>query len=157
MKFKNSGKISYVFLRIAAKLSEIDKMTRYYGTDQPLFFAEIHMLKSIRENEGIHITGLADMLGVTKGAVSQIVMKLERKGMIIKDVDPGNSSKLLLTLTPKGRVAYLNHEKLHRAFDNLFYAALQDVTEENKIFLNDFLDSVDRKIDACDKIERPGS
>ena len=67
-------------MRVVTKLSEIDKRTRYYGTDQSLFEAEIHMIKSIKENEGIHVTGLADMLGVTKGAVSQILKKLETQG-----------------------------------------------------------------------------
>lgn len=155
MKFKNRAKISYTFLRVVTKLSEIDGKTRYYGTDQPLFNAEIHMIKSIKENEGIHVTGLADMLGVTKGAVSQIIMKLERKGMIVKDTDPRNLSRLVLKLTPKGETAYLNHEEMHRQFDELFHAALENASEENKAFLKDFLNSLDEKIDAFEKNEHP--
>ena len=54
------------------------------------------MIKSIKENEGIHVTGLAEMLGVTKGAVSQIIMKIEKKKMIVKDTDPRNLSRLVL-------------------------------------------------------------
>lgn len=155
MKFKNRTKISYTFLRVVTKLSEIDGKTRFYGTDQPLYGAEIHMIKSIRENEGIHVTGLADMLGVTKGAVSQIIMKLERKGMIVKDTDPRNLSRLVLKLTPKGETAYLHHEELHRQFDELFHAALKNASEENKAFLKDFLNALDEKIDAFEKNEHP--
>lgn len=153
MKFKNRIKISYTFLRVVTKLSEIDGKTRYYGTDQPLFNAEIHMIKSIKENEGIHVTGLAEMLGVTKGAVSQIIQKLERKGVIAKDTDPRNLSRLVLRLTPKGETAYLHHEKLHREFDGLFYSALENASEQNKAFLKDFLDLLDEKIDAFEKAE----
>ncbi len=72
------------------------------------------------------MTGLADMLGVTKGAVSQIIGKLEHKGMIIKDTDPRNLSRLVLRLTPKGETAYLNHEKLHEQFESFFQNALSD-------------------------------
>ncbi len=147
MKFKNRAKISYTFLRVFSKLSEIDKETRYYGTEQPLYEAEIHMIKSIKENEGIHVTGLADMLGVTKGAVSQIIGKLERKGMITKDTDPRNLSRLILRLTPEGETAYLNHEKLHKQFESFFQIALKNATDENKTFLKDLLDSLDRQID----------
>ena len=151
MKFKNSTKISYTFLRIVTKISELDRKTRYYGTDQPLYEAEIHMIKSIKENEGIHVTGLADMLGVTKGAVSQIIMKLEHKGMIIKDTDPRNLSRLVLRLTSKGETAYLHHEKLHQKFDELFNAVLENATEENKAFLKSFLNSLDEQIDTFEK------
>ncbi len=153
LKFKNRTKISYTFLRVVTKLSEIDRELRYYGTDQPLYEAEIHMIKSIKENEGIHVTGLADLLGVTKGAVSQIIKKLEGKGMIIKDTDPRNLSRLVLKLTPKGETAYLHHEELHQEFDGLFNAALGNATEENKAFLKEFLNALDEKIDAFEKHE----
>lgn len=153
MKLKNRTKISNTFLRVVTKLSEIDGKTRYYGTDQPLYGAEIHMIKSIKENEGIHVTGLADMLGVTKGAVSQIIMKLESKGMIVKDTDPRNLSRLVLTLTPKGEIAQQQHEELHRQFDEFFYAAMESATEENKAFLKGFLNALDEKIDEFVKKE----
>jgi DNA-binding MarR family transcriptional regulator len=129
------------------KLLEVDKKTRYYGTDEPLFEAEIHMIKSIKENEGIHVTGLAEKLGVTKGAVSQIIMKLARKGMIAKDKDINNQSRLILTLTPKGETAYLYHEKFHQEFDSFIEDILKDASEENKAFLKRFLDLLEIKID----------
>jgi len=113
-----------------------------------LYEAEIHMIKAIKENEGIHVTGLADILGVTKGAVSQIIIKLERKGMIVKDTDPRNLSRLRISLTPKGETAYLNHEKLHGEFDRLFYSVLQNAAEDNKLFLSNFLESLEKQIDA---------
>jgi len=157
MKFKNKTKMSYTFLRVVTKISELDKRTRYYGTDQPLYEAEIHMIKSIKENEGIHVTGLADMLGVTKGAVSQIIMKLEHKDMIIKDTDPRNLSRLVLRLTSKGETAYLHHEKLHQKYDELFNAMLENATEENKAFLKNFLNSLDEQIDTFEKEEHTES
>lgn len=153
MKFKNRTKSSYTFLRVVSKISELERKTRYYGTDQPLYEAEIHMIKSIKENEGIHVTGLADMLGVTKGAVSQNIMKLEHKGMIIKDTDPRNLSRLVLRLTSKGETAYQYHEKLHQKYDELFNAALENATEENKAFLKNFLNSLDEQIDTFEKEE----
>ena len=154
MKFKNRTKISYTFLRVVTKLSEIDRKTRCYGTEQPLYHAEIHMIKSIKENEGIHVTGLADMLGVTKGAVSQIIQKLERKGMIVKDTDPRNLSRLVLRLTAEGETAYAHHEELHQKFDGLFNAALKNASEENKAFLYSFFNSLDENIDAFEKSEQ---
>lgn len=113
------------------------------------------MIKSIKENEGIHVTGLADMLGVTKGAVSQIIKKLERKGMVVKDTDPRNLSRLVLKLTLKGKTAYMYHEKMHQEIDEFFNIALKNATEKNKKFLKDLLNSLDEEIDAFEKREHP--
>ncbi len=148
---KNRPKISYTLLRVVWKLAEADKKTRYYGTEEQLFEAEIHMIKSIKENEGIHVTGLAELLGVTKGAVSQIVMRLHKKGMIIKDTDPRNLSRLALRLTPKGEIAYIHHEMLHQEFDRFVEEALNNASKEQRIFLKEFLDSLEYKIDNFEK------
>ncbi len=152
---KNKNKISYTLLRVVWKLFEVDKKIRYYGTDEQLFEAEIHMIKSIKENEGIHVTGLAQLLEVTKGAVSQIVMRLEKKGMVIKDKDPSNQSRLALRLTPKGETAYVNHEKLHQQFDSLINEILKNASQGEIAFLSNFLDLLVDKIDdyAKDKNE----
>lgn len=144
---KNKNRLSYTLLRVVWKLIEVDRKTRCYGTDEQLFEAEIHMIKSIKENEGIHVTGLAELLGVTKGAVSQIIMKLQKKGMIVKDTDPRNLSRLVLKLTPKGETAYINHEKLHQEFDGLVNNALEGASTENVAFLKEFLNSLERSID----------
>ncbi|WP_252187456.1 MarR family winged helix-turn-helix transcriptional regulator [Anaeromonas gelatinilytica] len=144
---KNKNKLSYTLLRVVWKLFEVDRKTRCYGTDEQLFEAEIHMIKSIKENEGIHVTGLAELLGVTKGAVSQIIMKLQKKDMIVKDTDPRNLSRLILRLTPKGETAYINHEKLHQEFDNLVNEALEGASMENVAFLKEFLNSLERRMD----------
>ncbi|MCY6959526.1 MarR family winged helix-turn-helix transcriptional regulator [Clostridium brassicae] len=146
MKFNNKTKISYTLLRIANELLEIEKKTRNYGTDQQLFEAEIHMIKAIKENEGIHVTGLADILGVTKGAVSQIIMRLEKKGMIIKEKDIKNQSRLVLKLTPKGEIANINHERFHLEFDDFVNEILGDATEDKIIFLKNFLTSIESNI-----------
>ncbi|MCB2349806.1 MarR family transcriptional regulator [Clostridium estertheticum] len=137
-------------MRLATKFSEIDKQTSYYGTDKQLFYAEIHMIKAIKENEGIHVTGIAEKLGVTKGAVSQITIKLQKKGMIIKEIDPHNLSKLILRLTPKGEIAHIHHEKIHQEFDNIVKEVLKDASEEQVVFLKKFLNSLEEKIDTFD-------
>lgn len=151
LNFDNKLKISYTLLRLVTKISELDKQTSYYGTDKQLFEAEIHMIKAIKESEGIHVTGLAEKLGVTKGAVSQIITKLQKKGMIVKEIDQNNLSRLILRLTPKGEIAHLHHEKIHQDFDDLVYNILKDSSDEEKEFLKKFLNSLEEEIDALYK------
>jgi DNA-binding MarR family transcriptional regulator len=141
-------KISYSLLRVIYKFFDIDRKTRYYGTDQPLFYSEIHVIRALKENQGIHVTGLAQKLGVTKGAVSQIIIKLEKKGLIQKEKALDNQSRLVLKLTPEGEVAQANHEKFHQKFDSLINAVLQNVSAENQDFLKDFLTDLEGKLEG---------
>ncbi|MGJ0907433.1 MarR family winged helix-turn-helix transcriptional regulator [Clostridium sporogenes] len=144
---ERKNKISYSLLTVIYKFSENDKQTRYYGTDTPLFSSEIHMIRAIKEEEGIHITGLANKLGVTKGAVSQIVNKLDKKGFIKKETDLHNQSKLIIKLTPKGEIADTNHKKLHNKFDALINDILKDASNEEIAFLKSFLNKVEEQIE----------
>lgn len=149
MNFNNKpkNKISYSLLTVIYKFMENDKQIRYYGTDTPLFSSEIHMIRAIKEEEGIHITGLANKLGVTKGAVSQIVNKLNKKGFVKKETDSNNQSKLIIKLTPKGEIADANHTKLHDKFDILVNDILKDASNEEIKFLNNFLNKVEAQIE----------
>ncbi|MCH3916650.1 MAG: MarR family winged helix-turn-helix transcriptional regulator [Spirochaetia bacterium] len=148
LNFKNRGKLSYQFLRIAVKLTEFDKVTQNYGTDTKLTMAEIHMIKAIKETDDCHVTKLAALLGVTKGAVSQITKKLERKHMISKSTDPNNLSKQILRLTDIGETANDCHEALHKEFDAVFMETLANATPENIEFLKDFLHRMETEIDV---------
>jgi DNA-binding MarR family transcriptional regulator len=149
------NKISYPLLAVVFKFMEIDKKTRYYGTDVPLFYAEIHLIKAIKENEGIHITGLAQYLEVTKGAVSQMLMKLEKKGFVVKEKDLGNQSRFLLKLTPKGETAHLNHMRLHQEFDETINDLLKDQDQANLEFLHHFLARLNEKMERYEEQDRP--
>lgn len=144
---ERKNKISYSLLRIFVKFGEIDKKARYYGTDTALFSSEINMVRVIKENQGISVTGIAEKLGVTKGAVSQIINKLNSKGIIKKEQDVYNQSRLNILLTEKGEIAEANHEKFHDNFDCLIESILENATDENLEFLKVFLNMLEVKLD----------
>lgn len=139
----NESKISYRLLDVMLKLEEAQERLHRYGTDTPLFAAEIHMIKCVKENPNRHMTALAEVLGVTRGAVSQIAMKLEGKGMLIKERDEGSSLRRILRVTPEGERAYLFHERLHAEFDRLVEGLLADASERDRDFLRNFLGALD--------------
>lgn len=143
----NKDKTSYMLISLVYRLIEADKKIRYFGTDKQLTESEIHMIKAVRDYEGLHITGLANRLNITKGAVSQVVMKIEKKGMIVKERDSGNLSRLVLRLTQKGETAYKNHELFHRKFDAYVEKTLKDATPEKREFLREFIVSMGQIIE----------
>ncbi len=135
----NKHEIAYESLDLAFALMELDKKTRYYGTDVAIYHSEIHVIKAIAEHPSIHVGGLADILGVTKGAVSEILKKLERKALIKKEVDDLNLSRYLLSLTEKGEKAHKNHMHYHAILNSMVENELQNATETEIQFLSNFL------------------
>ncbi len=146
MENNKDSKISDTFFRVATKFSDIDKNSELELDDENYVNTEMHIVKIIKEHEGIHTTAIAEMLGVTKGAVSQVTNRLEKKKIIIKERDEQNQSRLILKLTEKGERLYDVHESFHKELNDLIKETLEHATEENKIFLNNFLDSVENKI-----------
>lgn len=140
----NKEIVSSKLFKVFRKLSKINSMTRNYGTNELLYEAEVRVIKAVKENEGIHVTALAEMLGVTKGAVSHSLVQLEKKGMIIKQPDSSNQSRLLLKLTEKGDIAYNSHEKLHEEINNIIELMLADESIDFENCLSDFLSKLDK-------------
>ncbi len=150
--FKNNKhKIAYESLDLAFALMELDKKTRYYGTDVPIFHSEIHVIKAIAEHSCIHVGGLAEILGVTKGAVSEILKKLERKALVKKEVNDLNLSRYLLSLTEKGEKAHKNHMHYHAIINSMVENELQNATEEEIQFLSNFLLALINKVQNFDE------
>lgn len=147
----NNHKIANESLHLAFALMELDKKTRYYGTDVPIFHSEIHVIKAIAEHSCIHVGGLADILGVTKGAVSEILKKLERKALVKKEADELNLSRYLLSLTEKGEKAHKIHMHYHDIIDSMVEDELQNATESEIQFLSNFLSALINRIENFDE------
>lgn len=147
----NKHKIAYESLEMAFALMELDKKTRYYGTDVPIFHSEIHVIKAIAEHPCIHVGGLADILGVTKGAASEILKKLERKALVKKEVDDLNLSRYSLSLTEKGEKAHKNHMHYHDILNGMVEDELQNATEAEQEFLLNFFSTMVNRVENFDE------
>ena len=138
---------SYLLLRIALQCGEIEARIRNYGTDVSIHPAEIHMIKTLKECGESHISGLAARLGVTKGAVSQLVAKLHKKGLVEKDKDDAKLSKLKVRLTAKGETAHARHQHLHTRFDTITEEELAGYPDEYREFLCAFLKKISGRLE----------
>lgn len=65
--------------------------------------AEWVLLRELHERQQSTPGDLADILGLTRGAVSKIVDKLEAKGWVQADMKVNDSRSRLLSLTRQGR------------------------------------------------------
>ena len=99
--------------RVITKTESMHTPSFSFGTGVLLHQNEIHTIQAIGRNLGINITTLAEKKGVTKGAISQTINRLVKKGLVRKTHIPGNAKEVILELTDLGWVGFRNHEKFH--------------------------------------------
>lgn len=106
-----SKKLMEQFIRMVNKYNALKKHPISYGNKETFFHSERHMLDIFGDNPDNNVTELAQMIGVTKGAISQVVAKLEKKGAIRRFKDDGNAKEIRIELTAKGREIYRHHKR----------------------------------------------
>jgi DNA-binding MarR family transcriptional regulator len=132
------------FAKVAKLWQQLDKQPRQFGTGENLSGPEIHVIEVIGQNEGLSVTALANRLGVTKGAVSQTLKKMESKELVSRDVDPSNSSRVTLSLSTKGKIAFYAHLHWHETVDGGFRDFFMSLPDDKIKFLEDFLTSFEQ-------------
>ena len=128
------------FMNLVDLSVKLEKMPRRFGTEEPLSSREIHIIEVSGDNdERLSVTDLARFLGITKGAVSQNLKRMEKKGLTTKIEDPQNSSRSIVKLTSKGKTAYYAHKHWHETMDGGFKAYFMGLSEEKIDFLLEFI------------------
>lgn len=132
------------FANIIKLANELEKTPRTYGTDYPMTSAEIHLIEIIGDNENSYsVTDLSKIIGVTKGAVSQTLKKLESRGFVIKETDPSNLSRITVALTSRGKTAYYAHRDWHETMDGGFKDFFSNLSDEKLSFLYETLNKIE--------------
>jgi len=108
------AEIMVQFVRIVNKFNRFEKVPMDFGVPEKLFPSEIHTLEMIGKHKWTNVTQLSEALGITKGAVSQMIKKLAQKKLVKKFKIPNSEKETFLKLTSKGWKAFDGHEKFHR-------------------------------------------
>ncbi len=118
-----------------------DDIPHNYG-EYSLFQVEGEFIDIIGENHGITMTEIAELLGKTPSACSQIVRKLRKKEMVVQVRDELNNRRFKLLLTELGKKVYEGHQLFTKECKDYFTECLEDFSEEE---LEKFL-AVQRRI-----------
>jgi DNA-binding MarR family transcriptional regulator len=143
--------IAAQFIQVMNKYSALEKRPIDFGTDELLYPSEIHMIEAIGKGRGMNITELGGMLGVTKGAVSQKVARLVRKGLVQKIKAPSSEKEVLLKLTEKGWIAFEGHEKFHMGLYVDFIKYIEDFSSDEMKRFSEILKKLEDHIEGYGK------
>ncbi len=100
-------------------------LTRSFGGEGEYSPTEVHMIARIAENPDITVTELARRSNRTKGAVSQVVKRLEEKGLVEKRKAEVNCSRTLLRATEAGLRLNQYHLEHYRKRIEVLESALE--------------------------------
>ena len=133
---------------------QLEKRPKKFGTKELLSHAEIHLIEIIGDNQGLSVTDISKFLGITKGAVSQSLKRLETKDCTTKKTDPDNLSRSIVMLTSKGNTAYWAHKHWHETMDGGFLQYMDEL-EDKKIetiiqFLEKTEDFLKRRVNSTE-------
>lgn len=111
-------------------------------------YSEIHTIAAIGDMDLPNVTGIAQVMHMTRGAISKITKKLVHDGLIESYMLEENKQKIFFKLTDKGQELYEEHEKRHALWlkrDNLFLQRynLEDLSKIQQFMLefNDYLEN----------------
>lgn len=87
-----------------------------YGTGEVYTALEAHLVSYIADHPNCTSSEIAKDWNRTRGAISQIIQKLRRCGLVEGRADPQNKKRVFLYLTPKGKLLDAKHRETDSEF-----------------------------------------
>lgn len=109
--------IRAVINKFVNRYNKLEKMPFQVGDGEVLYPSEMNLIEAIGKRSGNTVTQLCTAFGVTKGAISQTITKLESRGYVNKDRNEDYSKEIMLSLTERGREIFEKHERFHQKMD----------------------------------------
>ncbi len=125
-RFMQFCHIEPLLTRLHVRRSEFDLLMRLYNL-------------TIEHPEGVSLKTLTHVLGVSQSAASMTVGHLMQKGLVLRNVNPGDRRKALLTIAPAERVHF---DTMATAQSEATAKILSELPAEKKALLNTFIDEM---------------
>ena len=106
-------------------------VSRWYGEDVLLCAGEAELLAEIGDRQPVTARELARMKVSTPSAISQMVKRLDEKGLLEKQAREDDRRAIGLSLSPRGRQVYDRHRARREEQAEAWAEALADYTPED--------------------------
>jgi DNA-binding MarR family transcriptional regulator len=148
MKDELARELASGFSRVARKHQSLERKPLALPNGKTVYASEMHMAVAIGEGHASTGTELAALFGITKGAVSQELKKLEAKGLIQRTYMEGDGKTRVLSLTAEGEGIPALHERLHGRNVPIFEGMKKRYTAADMKVVIEFLKDAESLIDA---------
>ncbi len=127
-------------IRLMNKINQSNKMPRDYGTGHILYHSEIHTIEAIKSHENINASELSSILGITNGALTQVISKLKKKGLVDQYNAINNKKDVYYRLTDNGEIANSGHDKYHNESYKNLNQYIESLEDDKIEIVNTFLE-----------------
>lgn len=135
------------YMLLVEKVSNTVHQSNSFDTDVDIYRSEIHIIQLIGEHSRLYVSEIARLIGITKATVSQIVKRLEKKGLVNKHIDTQNNTRQVVALTDKGQTAYQAHERIHQQKHTQMNSYLNTLDGDQLLTIKTFLKHADAMLD----------
>lgn len=120
-----------LFMKINNKINQMQKKSVTFKNGIVLNTSMIHLIEAIGNNEDANFSDLANILGITRSAVSQQMPKLIDEALVIRYQKDSNEKEYFMKLTAKGKEIYDEHKDIHRQMNEKILNSLEGYTKED--------------------------
>jgi len=126
-------------MEMVDRILQIEKRKHLEVEGVELYPSEIHLMLHVADQQATNLTRIAERLGITKGALSQTLGRLEKKGMLVKSKDPHAKNELTVSFTPEGDRALKQFRELRSSVEARYDSYLAGLDEGERETIGRFL------------------
>ena len=136
----DNEKLVFKILESISKIVLLDRRKVITYDKSKIFPSEIHLLLSIYEGQNTNLTKIAKNFNLTKGAISQTLSRLQKKGLIKKELNVKKKNELHISFTTNGEKLLKYVIKSKKILESEYLNYIKTLSEDNKKAISDFLD-----------------
>lgn len=133
--------LNEVLVRLFRNINVIEERAICTGDYKDVTANDMHVIEAIDMEEARNMTSVARSLGVTTGTLTIAVNSLVKKGYVERARSEEDRRVVLVSLSEKGKRAYLHHRQFH---EQMIEAIVEELSEEEQAVLEKALVKLDR-------------
>ena len=136
-----------VLVKLFRNINTIEEQTMRTDEYKDVTINDMHVIEAIGIGEQKNMTTVAKALQVTTGTLTISINSLVKKGYVTRVRSEEDRRVVLISLTPKGKEAFLHHRRFH---EQMVENIVEDLSEEEKQVLEKALRRINNffKIDS---------
>ena len=135
------------FIHMVNKFNNLESLNFDFVPGVKISHSDAHLLSLMSKNKDKKVSQLADIFGVTKGAVSQQIKKMEKRGLINRIRYNDNFKEVFIELTDLGEKAVIKHSEIEGVALEEFKTFLDSTSIEEQQFLLTVMGNIFSSID----------
>lgn len=133
--------LNEMLVKLFRNITVIEERDICTGEYKDVTTNDMHVIEAIGMGEAKNMTSVARSLDVTTGTLTIAMNSLVKKGYVDRARSEEDRRVVLISLSEKGKKAYLHHRDFH---DRMINAVVEELTEEEQQVLEKALAKLNR-------------